>query len=96
MHPVVTGLSSLFAVAEADGTFEERSPAATPSGARASMRTNSSSVRLTAVAPAFSSRRERRLVPGIGTTSSPCASSHAKASCPGVTPFAAAIALIAC
>ena len=32
----------------------------------------------------FSSTRETRLVPGIGAMSSPCASSHARATCAGV------------
>ncbi len=32
------------------------------------------------------------MVPGIGTTSSPRARTHASASCPGSTPFSAAIA----
>jgi hypothetical protein len=37
-------------------------------------------------AATFSSRYLRRLVSGIGTRSSPCASTHAKASCPGLPP----------
>ena len=40
--------------------------------------------------PTFSSRYVTRLVPGIGTTSSPCASTQASASWPGVQPFSSA------
>ena len=47
----------------------------------------SSSVRLTFIAPTFSSRYLRRLVPGIGTMSSPCARTQASASCAGVQSF---------
>lgn len=39
----------------------------------------------------FSSRKGRLFVPKIGTMSSPCAKSHAKANCPPVHPFSAAI-----
>ena len=48
----------------------------------------------TSSAPTFSSRYLRRLVPGIGTMSLPCASTHASASCDGVQPFARAIVSI--
>src|SRR6266404_4800985 len=41
-------------------------------------------------APMVSSSRSRRLVPGIGTISRPCASSHASTSWPGVQPFSRA------
>lgn len=51
----------------------------------------SSSVSFTSNAPQFSSRYLIFLVPGIGMISSPCASSHAKVSCPGVTFFFFAI-----
>ena len=44
----------------------------------------------TSAAPMFSSRCERRFVPGIGTTSSPWASTQASASWPACTPFSAA------
>ena len=43
--------------------------------------------------PRFSSRYFRRFVPGIGTISSPCASTQASASCAGVHFFSAAISL---
>ena len=55
------------------------------------MRARSSGVSSTSTEPAFCSRYVRRLVPGIGTRSSPRASTHAIASCAGVTPFSAAI-----
>ena len=45
----------------------------------------------TSAAPTFSSRYVTRLVPGIGTTSSPCASTQASASWPGVQPLSSAI-----
>lgn len=51
----------------------------------------SSSVSFTSNAPQFSSRYLIFLVPGIGMISSPCASSHANVSCPGVTFFFFAI-----
>ena len=44
------------------------------------------------VAPAFSSSRSRRLVPGIGTMNGCCASSHASATCAGVAPRSSASA----
>ncbi len=46
-----------------------------------------------AAAATFSSRKLRRLVPGMGTMSSPCASSQASATCPGFTPFRSAMAV---
>src|SRR5918993_591517 len=57
-----------------------------------SMLARSSSVSVTLAAPALSSRYLRRLVPGMGTMSSPWASSHARASCPGVIPLPSATA----
>ena len=49
---------------------------------------SSSGVSRTSAAPRFSSRYLTRFVPGIGTTSSPWASTHARASWLGVQPFA--------
>src|SRR6266851_967089 len=46
----------------------------------ARMCSTSAGLSFTDRAPRFSSRRSRRLVPGIGTTSEPCAKSHARAS----------------
>ena len=51
----------------------------------------SAAVSFTPIAPIFSASRSVRLVPGIGTMSSPCASSHASASWPGVQPLRFAI-----
>ena len=50
-------------------------------------------VSVTATAPRLSSRYFTRFVPGIGTMSSPCARTHASASCAGVQPLAAARSL---
>ena len=44
--------------------------------------------------PAFSARRSVLVVPGMGTMSSPCASSQASASCEAVQPFSRAMASI--
>ena len=49
-----------------------------------------SGVRRTSSAPRLSSRYLARFVPGIGTMSSPCARTHARASWLGVQPLAAA------
>ena len=65
-------------------------PRAARRRSRAARRRESS----TSTAPTFSSRRARRLVPGIGTMSSPCASTHASASCAGVTALSAASSAI--
>ena len=51
----------------------------------------SEALRQTSSAPRSSSRYFRRFVPGIGTMSSPCASTHASASCAGVHFFSPAI-----
>src|SRR5471032_3006853 len=48
--------------------------------------------RTTSSAARFWSTRAACLVPGIGTMSVPCASSHAKATWPGVQPLATAVA----
>ncbi|OLT20355.1 hypothetical protein BJF78_09480 [Pseudonocardia sp. CNS-139] len=48
-------------------------------------------MRVTPSAPTFSSRYRTRLVPGIGTTSSPCPSSHASATWPAVARCPAAM-----
>src|SRR5713101_6327205 len=71
-----------------------RPPTAAPCGAAAAMRARSCCESETPMAPAFSSRYLRRLVPGMGTMSSPWASSQARASCPGVQPFSPAICSI--
>jgi hypothetical protein len=42
---------------------------------------------VTSSAAMFSSRRDARLVPGIGTMSGPWANSQAIATCPAVQPF---------
>lgn len=55
------------------------------------MARRSSGVSSTAIAPKFSSRRCRFVVPGIGTIHGFCASSHAMAIWAGVAPFPAAI-----
>ncbi len=54
---------------------------------------SSGAVSFTSVAAQFSSRYLRRLVPGMGTMSSPWASSQASATCPAVARFAAASCL---
>ena len=58
-----------------------RSPAG---GVSSSRRWICSELSSTPSAAVFSSTRETRLVPGIGAMSSPCASSHANATCAGV------------
>ena len=63
-----------------------RSPAAAPFGATSSIRSRSSGVSARAAAATFSSRCARVVVPGIGTMSSPCARTHASASCDGFSP----------
>jgi hypothetical protein len=57
-----------------------RSPAAIPLGTAREICSSSDWFRETSTAATFSSRYARRLVPGIGTMSSPCASTHASAS----------------
>ena len=59
-------------------------PAAAPTGNTSSMRRSSSAESRTCAAAAFSSRYFTRLVPGMGTTSPPCASTQASASCDAV------------
>jgi hypothetical protein len=55
------------------------------------IRRRSSGVSVISRAAAFSSKYLRRLVPGIGPMSSPCASTQASASCEGSQPLAQAI-----
>jgi hypothetical protein len=57
-----------------------RSPAAIPLGTAREICSSSDWFREISTAATFSSRYARRLVPGIGTMSSPCASTHASAS----------------
>ncbi len=64
---------------------------ATPTGATCSIASSSSWVKVMSTAATFSSRLATRRVPGIGTTSSPCASTQASASWEGVTPLPSAI-----
>ena len=56
---------------------ENRSPAHAVRGTACSSRSRSSRVSVSSAPGRFSVRRSRRLVPGIGTTSSPWAKSHA-------------------
>jgi hypothetical protein len=56
------------------------------------MEASSAGVSVMSTAAAFSSRLAIRRVPGIGTTSSPWASTQASASWLGVTPLASAMA----
>lgn len=72
-----------------------RPPAAAPAGTAASTSSSSSRVSLTPAAATFCSRYLTLFVPGMGTTSSPWASSQASASCPGVTPLRPATPLSA-
>ena len=62
-------------------------------GTALSISAHSAGVRETLSAAKFSSKQLTRLVPGMGMTSSPRASTHASASWPGVQPFLAASSL---
>ena len=78
-----------------DRGHARRPGSARPSPLRAGSAWSSASsccdVSSTSTAAAFSSRYFSRLVPGIGTTSSPWWRSHASASCAGVQPTSSAI-----
>ncbi len=66
-------------------------PRSAPGGAASSSRRRSSSSSWISVAATFSSRYRRRLVPGIGTMSSPWERTQASAICAAVAPFSSAI-----
>lgn len=68
-----------------------RFPAQAERGTALLSRWRSSSLSVTLAAWAFSTIRSGRRDPGNGTTSCPCASSHASASCAVVTPRTSAI-----
>lgn len=68
-----------------------RSPLVTHPSTAVLISWTSSLLKFTCNAPRFSSRYLTFFVPGIGTTSSPCAINHANVNCPTVQPFRPAI-----